>query len=107
MAKKPGSNGAGSNGAGSVDEAMGAAESQTILKAASLPLIDPEDRDYISRHVELRMDGPVAKSLSALRKGLDAGHYRTENGKPVTTNTDAIRWLLERMAAGELLVQVP
>jgi hypothetical protein len=55
------------------------------------------DNCYVSRHVELRMSPPQARTLRCVLLGLDAAGERLLNGRRVASAADALRWLLERI----------
>jgi len=57
------------------------------------------DQGYLNRHVEARLTTEQQQqSMRRLLRGLQMAEERLSNGKPVASNADAIRWLLEQMA---------
>jgi len=68
--------------------------------AIKVPLGPPRPAEnYRPRHVEIGGLSPAqGDALYRLREGLRAQHAELPGGKPVHTNPDTIRWLLERIA---------
>ena len=61
--------------------------------------LGPLDQGYLSRHVEARFTSEVQRqAMRRLTNGLRQAGEKLEDGKPVTTHADAVKWLLERMA---------
>lgn len=55
---------------------------------------------YLSAHLQARLTSiPQRRAMRALTVGLVGAGERTDDGRPVRNATDAIRWLLERLAA--------
>lgn len=79
-----------------------AAPIETERELASIALEVPtlaRPRGYIRRRLDVTLDRRQAEQLRALELALQSTSSRLKNGKHVTTNGDAIRWLLEQMAA--------
>lgn len=78
---------------------------QTPQEAASdqaplaVPLGEIPAGVYVSKHVEAQLDGPQAATLRRVLAGLDRDGARLANGRRVTSSADAVRWLLENIAA--------
>ena len=53
---------------------------------------------YVSRHVEVRLEGAQAETLRKVFDGLALSAARLGNGRYVSSVPDAIRWLLEEIA---------
>lgn len=80
--------------------AAAAAPPDPVLRTIGIPLGRRSD-GYISRHVDVQLDPVQRTSLSRLLSGLRQAGERLDGGKPVGSNADAVRWLLERLANGE------
>ena len=64
-----------------------------------IPLAVDAGNGYLSRHVDVgRLSAVQKTSLRRLTLGLVAAEERLENGVPVRTNADAVRWVLEQLA---------
>lgn len=60
---------------------------------------DVELRTRIGTHINAQLGQRAARALVALRDGLRRDHAALDNGRPVHTSTDALRWLLESVSA--------
>jgi hypothetical protein len=59
------------------------------------------DQGYLSRHVEARLTTTMqCESLRRLTNGLRQAGERLDDGKPVASYADAMRWLLEQLVQG-------
>jgi hypothetical protein len=52
--------------------------------------------DYLSRHVEIQLDTRQRQNLRRLLNGLRTSGEKLANGRPVATNSDVVKWLLEQ-----------
>ena len=77
-------------------KAEGAGQLATVT--IEFPIVDLNPEHYQARHVEVQLDGRQRASLSRLRAGLESGHLKLANGKPVWSNADAVRWLIEQVS---------
>lgn len=66
--------------------------------AIAFPLVPIDEGAYRKTHVDLQLSGRQALGLRALFEGLDRAGARLENGRRVSTPTDAVRFLLEQAA---------
>jgi len=57
---------------------------------------------YVSRHVEVRLEGAQAETLRKAFDGLALKAARLDNGRYVSSVPDAIRWLLEEIARADV-----
>ena len=53
---------------------------------------------YITNHVEVRLSHDQAYALRSLWFGLQDAGVKLDNDKPITSNADVVRWLLEQMS---------
>lgn len=76
-------------------------ESKPTEVTITVPLGPLPEKGYRPRHVEvnLQREVPQQEALYRLRVGLNNADTRTANGRHVTSNADALRWLLERIAS--------
>ena len=78
---------------------------ETVMHRVRMALIEAPmgeaGNGYVSTHVEARLDQTQAKSLKSLVAGLVDGRNQTANGREVRTTADAVKWVLEKLAAGE------
>jgi len=70
-------------------------ETRTIV----VPLGAPMGHQYIQRHLNVQLAQAHGLTLRALRDGLDARGATLTGGRHVQTNADAVKWLLEAVAA--------
>ena len=56
---------------------------------------------YVTRHVEVRLEGAQAETLRKVFDGLALRGARLDNGRYVSTVPDAVRWLLEELAKSD------
>ena len=56
----------------------------------------------VSLRVDTSLQRHQAQALRDLLDGLTDGGARLENSQPIRSQTDALRWLLERLAVGQL-----
>jgi len=66
--------------------------------AVDVPLGDVPVDAYITNHVEVRLTHDQAYALRGLWYGLQAAGERLDGGKPIASNADVIRWLLEQVS---------
>jgi len=60
--------------------------------------VGPVDRGYLSRHIDARLKSDQQKQgLRRLFRGLQLAEERLEDGSPVKSNADAVRWFLEQI----------
>ncbi len=64
--------------------------------------ISAQDKGYVKAHIDIQLNGVQAKTLKALMRALHDTHQRTTVGRHVDSVTDAIRWLLDQIAAASL-----
>jgi hypothetical protein len=71
-------------------------ESSTI----EVPLGDPPLGVYPTRgHVQAQLNKYQLVALRSARIGLISSGERLANGRPLASNADVVRWLLEQLAA--------
>lgn len=66
----------------------------------SVPLVTPSGSSYLARYVGIQNRSLTLRQrmgLAKLTNGLKAENATLQDGKPVLTKTDAIRWMLEQM----------
>ena len=74
---------------------------------APLPMVPqsgPLPYVRIRRKVEVRLSQPREVALAGLVAGLDKAQAKTIEGLRVTSRPQALLWLLDRLAAGELVL---
>lgn len=54
---------------------------------------------YAQRQIDLTLSGPQAETLASVVRGLHAGSHKLADGRPVQTGADALKWMLEQVAA--------
>lgn len=68
---------------------------------ATVPLApEIEANVHITRHIDTRLGRDEALALKRLHRALDAAQATLSDGKRVTSPPLAVRWLLQRIAAG-------
>jgi hypothetical protein len=69
---------------------------ETIV--VEIPL-GPTPSGYVSSHLNSQLTVPQATGVARLAAGLRQSGTKMSNGRPVLFNADAVRWLLEQIAA--------
>ena len=60
--------------------------------------LGPLDQGYLSRHVEARFTSDAQRqAMRRLTNGLRQAGEKLDDGRPVGTHADAVKWLLERL----------
>ncbi len=69
-------------------------------RTLTLPVaVNPSRKISTPRHVDVgRLTADQGSSLAGIREGLRATHETLANDRPVVTNADAVRWVLEQAA---------
>jgi hypothetical protein len=57
---------------------------------------------YLQRHVEVQLSSSQAATLRRLVEALDLSRVRLGSNRRVTTGSDAVRYLLEQLAAASV-----
>ena len=66
--------------------------------AITLPVETSGPEGYVSTHVEARLSPKQAQGLHKVWRALETQAARTQDGKPVRSRADAVRWILEAVA---------
>ena len=75
------------------------AETEQAQPTVALPVMS-KPKGYCPRAFEIgSLSQLQSEAMASLREALNASHCQLLNGKHVDTNADAMRWLLERVAA--------
>lgn len=56
------------------------------------------DEGYLSRHVQVQLNGHQRETLRRLVNGLRDSDERLADGKAIESNADAVKWILEQLA---------
>ena len=62
-----------------------------------IPTSRIEDEEYCAKHVQLQLDEPHARALKSVYRGLEEKGAKLRSGRPIRTNVDAVRWVLEQI----------
>jgi hypothetical protein len=74
-----------------------AKEVEITEKAITVPLATSQ-RGHVPRHVEVQLSLSQGRALKSLQIALEESRMRKDNGRPVVSKADAIRWLLEQLS---------
>lgn len=72
---------------------------ETRRVTVTVPIRPAVATRYSARHVDVQLDNVQAAALTQLLEALDHGGERLKSGRRVTSAADALRWLLEVIAA--------
>jgi len=75
----------------------GALESQSVI--IELPVGPPEFDGYVTRHIDIQLDQRQARALRRVFSALHDSAVRLPNGRYVQSSADALRYILEQIAA--------
>lgn len=66
------------------------------LVDVSIPRFDGLD-GYVTKRFEVRLKGTEASILRAIRAGLEQQNCTLNDGRPIKTPLDAVRWLIQKV----------
>lgn len=80
---------------------MAKAKANGLTSIVELPISEPCEDRYCSRHVEVgALTRPQAHVLRRLRTALDGSGAKLESGRFVRSAADVLRYMLEKVGAG-------
>jgi len=68
------------------------------IKTLNLPLAPLREDVYLTEHLDFRLSIPNRRTLRRLFDGLDEAGARLPNGRRVVSVSDAVRFVLDRLA---------
>ena len=75
----------------------GSEPGQNGTRTITLPLAEPPESGYTTRHVDVQLSMEQAVNLRRLREGLHAQATKLKDGRYVQSTPDAVRYLLEQL----------
>ena len=97
----PAAEGEKAEAADTVETAAAAATVTPVVAQATIavPLSEVPPGGYMTNHVEVRLSHDQTYALRGLFYGLREAGECLAGGKPIASNADVVRWLLEQVAA--------
>ena len=71
-----------------------------LVSTVEIPVDQSEASGYVARHLDMHLSQPQAETLRRVLSALNGRNERLSDGRHVTTRTDVVRWLLERVEDG-------
>jgi hypothetical protein len=79
-----------------VKERTASGTRDTITATLTVPM-GPHPMGYNPQHVDIVVTAAVARAIGRLFDGLRVTRAMLQNGQPVKSHQDAVRWLLEQL----------